>query len=182
MRRQFAGYGAREARRPRVMRMAVATRRWYQDRAGKRWFRRLIALVFTLRALSAVVTFLYLLLILPLAATGDMDAQQGIKDLGGPNSWIAVGASLIAGGFTIAGLIAYRRSRLRAYRRFEVAVLVNLLLAQPFNLLDAGFAGAVDILIDLLLLVSLGYMQAQERAGMDQPAAEPELPAAAPTP
>jgi hypothetical protein len=111
-----------------------------------------------------------------------MDAQQGIRDLGGPTSWIAVGASLIAGGLTLAGLISYRRSRLRAYHRFELAVLVNLLLAQPFNLLDTGFAGAVDILIDLLLLASLGYMQAQERVGMGQPAVSPRPQPAAPTP
>jgi len=44
-----------------------------------------------------------------------------------------------------------------------LAILVDLLLAQPFLLLDAGFYGFFEVLVDLALLGTLRYMQAEER-------------------
>jgi hypothetical protein len=168
LRNRFLEYAPAAQPPSRLARTAAATRRWYVARAGKRWFRRVVATLFILRAISAAATFLGLIVLVPLAITGDSEAIAEVDAIGGPTGWIAVGASLVAGALTISGLLAYRGSRLKAYRRFEYAVLVNLLLAQPFTLLDAGFAGAADVIFDLLLLVSLGYMQAQERAGLDQ--------------
>jgi len=52
---------------------------------------------------------------------------------------------------------------LRAYHAFELAILVDLLLAQPFLLLNAGFYGFFEVLVDLALLGTLRYMQAEER-------------------
>ena len=74
----------------------------------------------------------------------------------------------------IRGLFALRRSRLRAYRAFELAILVDLLLAQPFAFLDVGFGAAIDVFIDLALLATLRYLQAQERL-LALSASPPEL-------
>ncbi len=67
------------------------------------------------------------------------------------------------GGDSRRVIIWLRRSRLRAYHAFELAILVDLLLAQPFMLLDAGFRGFFEVLVDVALLFTLRYMQRQER-------------------
>ncbi|MFY9615770.1 MAG: hypothetical protein WAT58_10265 [Candidatus Dormiibacterota bacterium] len=164
LRAQFLAYRPRPRGEHRLLEMVASLRRWYVARAGKRWFRRVIAAVFVIRALSALLAFVALTLAFALAHFGVGDAQAALNDMGGPTGWIAVAASLIAGVLTIMGLLQMRRSRLRAYRFFEFSVLVNLLLGQPFNLLDTGFAGAFDVLFDLFLLASLGFMLAQERS------------------
>src|SRR5204863_312016 len=61
------------------------------------------------------------------------------------------------------GTIAVRSSRTRAYRLFDIAVLVALLLVQPFQFLDLGFAPTVDVIFDLLLLAILRYLDGLER-------------------
>ena len=72
-------------------------------------------------------------------------------------------AGLVAGVLIVRGVFLLRRSRGRAYRAFELAILVDLLLAQPFAFLDVGFGAALDVFIDLVLLATLRYLQSQER-------------------
>ena len=62
----------------------------------------------------------------------------------------------------VRGLLAVRRARLTAYRSFELAILVDLLLNQPFAFLDQGFGQAFDVIFDLLLLAILRYLKAEE--------------------
>ncbi len=72
-------------------------------------------------------------------------------------------AGVVAGVLIVRGVFALRRSRVRAYRAFEFAILVDLLLSQPFAFLDVGFGAAVAVFIDLGLLATLRYLQTQER-------------------
>ena len=51
---------------------------------------------------------------------------------------------------------------MRAYRNFELAVLVDLLLAQPLSLLNAGFGGYFEVFFNLALLGTLRFMHEQE--------------------
>lgn len=69
----------------------------------------------------------------------------------------------MAGVLIVRGVFALRHSRARAYRAFELAILVDLLLAQPFAFLDVGFGAAVDVFIDLALLATLRFLQTEER-------------------
>src|SRR5439155_1532408 len=75
----------------------------------------------------------------------------------GVTSWIQILSGFIAGVLIVRGLLALRRSRLHAYRAFELAVLVDLLLAQPFAFLTTGFGAAADVFIDLALLAALRF-------------------------
>jgi hypothetical protein len=63
----------------------------------------------------------------------------------------------------VLGIVWVRRSRLYAYRAFELAILIDLLLYQPFAFLDSGFAPIVDVIVDLALLAVLRYLKALER-------------------
>ena len=83
---------------------------------------------------------------------------------GGPFA-IAVqfAATFVAGVLIIRGLVAVRHSRLAAYHSFELAIMVDLLLNQPFAFLDQGFGQAFDVLFDLVLLAILRYLKAEEQ-------------------
>jgi hypothetical protein len=72
-------------------------------------------------------------------------------------------ATAIAAALIVDGVVALRRSRLRAYRPFELAVLVDLFLAKPFEFFASGFAVAALVVADLALLASLRYLTALER-------------------
>jgi hypothetical protein len=124
-----------------------------------------VAGIFVLQAAGTVFTVFAAVFVAGAAVLGNAAARSALAatDAPGLTNGIVSGAALVAGGFTVVGVVALGRSRLRAYRAFELAVLVDLLLAQPFSLLDAGFAGLVDVSIDLVLLAVLTYMQAQER-------------------
>ena len=83
---------------------------------------------------------------------------------GGPVLWTTLVGTVLAGAFTVVGVARLRSSRHRAYRAFETAVLIDLLLVQPFTLLDTGFPGLTQVFIDLGLLASLRYLMSQEVA------------------
>jgi hypothetical protein len=148
----------------RLARIAGAARRRYVAVVGTRWFRRTLAGAFALQALGVGLLVLYALIVAGAAASGNASAQTALAqaERTGPIGWIEAAAALIAAGFTVVGIIWLPRSRLRAYHAFELAILVDLLLAQPFMLLDAGFPGFFEVLVDLALLATLRYMQLQE--------------------
>ena len=147
LREQFLAARCTENGRSPISSLVLSGERRYRELVATRWFHRAVAVLLVVQALSVVV-----------------GTTIGIVG-GAPGEAIFVqaAASLIAAGFTIAGVAALRGSRLRAYRWFEFALLVDLLLGQPFTLLVAGFAGLVRVFIDLALLVTIRYLIAQEK-------------------
>jgi hypothetical protein len=164
LRQQFLRAPTVEERPSRIAGMARRGERRYVALVATRWFHRLVAALFILQAASVVLGTLAVVVLGVALLTGLLNAGTANTELGpgGPETIVQAGASLIAGVFTVFGVFALRRNRLRAYRWFEVAVLVSLLLAQPFTLLDAGFAGLAEVFIDGVLLVTLRYMIVQE--------------------
>jgi hypothetical protein len=97
---------------------------------------------------------------------GVADAQAALEEATSGTtiaSTIQAAAGVVAGVLILRGVFLLRRSPARAYRDFERAILVDLLLAQPFALLDVGFGAAIDVFVDLALLVILRVLQNQER-------------------
>jgi hypothetical protein len=155
----------------RLEQIAAAARRRYVAIVASQWFRRTLAGLFSLQALGVALLVFYALIVAGAAASGSATARTALAqaERTGPIGWIEAAAAMIAAGFTLVGIVWLPRSRLRAYHAFELAILVDLLLAQPFLLLDAGFYGFFEVLVDLALLGTLRYMQAQERRGAVQP-------------
>jgi hypothetical protein len=146
--------------------MGSAGVRTYAAIVSSRWFRRILAAVFILAGLAFVLTAIATVALLAGAFFGVSDAQIALDEetSGGViASVIQALAGLVAGVLIVRGIFALRHSRARAYRAFELAILVDLLLAQPFAFLDVGFGAAVDVFIDLALLATLRYLQDQER-------------------
>jgi hypothetical protein len=97
---------------------------------------------------------------------GILEAQVALEEEtagGAIASVIQAVAGLVAGVLIVRGVFALRHSRAGAYRAFELAILVDLLLAQPFAFLDVGFGASVDVFLDLALLATLRFLQSQER-------------------
>jgi hypothetical protein len=150
----------------RVRWMGSAGARTYVAIVSSRWFRRILASIFVLAGIAFVLTAVATVALLAGALLGVLDAQIALEEEtagGAIASVIQAIAGLVAGVLIVRGVFALRRSRVRAYRAFELAILVDLLLAQPFAFLDVGFGAAVDVFIDLALLATLRYLQAQER-------------------
>ncbi|HEX9142593.1 MAG TPA: hypothetical protein VF833_10195 [Gaiellaceae bacterium] len=146
--------------------MGSAGARTYVAIVSSRWFRRILAAVFILAGVAFVLTAISTVALLGGAFFGVLDAQIALAEetAGGPiASVIQAVAGLVAGVLIVRGVFALRRSRTKAYRAFELAILVDLLLAQPFAFLDVGFGASVDVFIDLALLATLRYLQNQER-------------------
>jgi pimeloyl-ACP methyl ester carboxylesterase len=146
--------------------MGSAGARTYAAIVSSRWFRRILAAIFIIAGLAFVLTAIATVALLGGAFFGVVDAQVALEEetAGGPiASAIQAIGGLVAGVLIVRGVFALRHSRARAYRAFELAVLVDLLLAQPFAFLDVGFGAAVDVLIDLALLATLRFLQTEER-------------------
>ena len=176
LREEFVGAAGSAERVSRLASVAAAGEGRYLALVETRWFRRIVAGLFVLQAFTVVVGTIAVLVFGAALLAGVINAQTASRDLG-PNAtgWMVEGAaSLVAGTFTVIGVLALRKSRIRAYRWFEVAVLVGLLLGRPFTLLEAGFGGLAQVFVDLALLVTLRYMIGQERqlaAGLNSEAA-----------
>jgi hypothetical protein len=140
--------------------------RTYAAIVSSRWFRRILAAVFIVAGLAFVLTAIATVALLGGAFFGVLDAQVALQEetAGGPiASVIQAIAGLVAGVLIVRGVFALRHSRATAYRAFELAILVDLLLAQPFAFLDVGFGASLDVFIDLALLATLRFLQTQER-------------------
>jgi len=146
--------------------MGSAGGRTYAAIVSSRWFRRVLAAVFILAGVAFILTTIATVALLGGAFFGVADAQIALDEetSGGTiASVIQAIAGVVAGVLIVRGVFVLRRSRARAYRAFELAILVDLLLAQPFAFLDVGFGAAIDVFIDLALLATLRYLQSQER-------------------
>jgi len=145
--------------------MGSAGGRTYAAIVSSRWFRRVLAAIFILAGVGFLLTVVATVALLGGAFFGVTDAQTALDEslTGGTiASVIQALAGLVAGVLIVRGVFALRHSRAKAYRAFELAILVDLLLAQPFAFLDVGFGAAIDVFIDLALLATLRFLQAQE--------------------
>ncbi|HEY6116693.1 MAG TPA: hypothetical protein VI172_12100 [Candidatus Dormibacteraeota bacterium] len=172
LRRQFEQAPVAPERHSRVYRWAMLARARYATMMHAVWFRRVVIAIFCVQAAGVLLTFVYTAAVAVGAIAGSAGALAEWNSTlrGGPIIWTTLLGTLVTGGFTVAGVAQIPRSRRIAYRSFETALLIDLLLVQPFTLLDTGFAGLTQALIDLGLLVALRYMQAEERALHSQPA------------
>ena len=166
LRETFLSAGLAPVEFARVKRVSSAGSRRYAAIVSTRWFRRVIAAIFILAGVAFLLSTTAAAAMIAGALLGFDEARAALAEEAGGSpiaSLIQAIASVAAGVLIVKGVFTLRLSRIRAYRAFELAILVDLLLAQPLAFLDTGFGAAVDVFIDLALLATLRYMQAQER-------------------
>ena len=169
-------------------RLFLAGRSRYYGLTRNRWFNAGVTVVFALWALLTLVEIASLIF----TVEPHLPKQRPIK-LGGVVAskaghygfveWANIVFSIIGGLFVVGGLIRIRRSRLAAYAMFERALLVSLFFTQVFVFLQSQFGACIGFLVDVLLLVTVRFMQERElEAGDGAPeeagaAVAPPLPA-----
>jgi hypothetical protein len=138
---------------------------WYRRVASTAWFHRVIAALFILQGIGIVLSGIAALAMLIGASLGIADAIAALAEATEGStvaSWIQIVATFVGGAFVVAGVVRLRHSRVRAYRAFEIAILLELLLVLPFAFLSEGFGTFVEVLLDLALLAILRFLETQE--------------------
>ena len=157
----------------RFERLRAAASARYERIASTTAFRRVVIGLFAIQGVSFVLTTIAALALIGGVALGVAEARDALADASGGTtvtSWIQLFAGVVAGVLVVRGLVDVRHTRLRAYRSFELAILVDLLLNQPFAFLDQGFGPAVDVILDLVFLAILRYLKAEEHRLIDRSA------------
>jgi len=90
--------------------------------------------------------------------------------------WMQVAGTLASAILIVVGLIRWRGSRARAYRWFERAVLVDILITEVFTFYDAPGAATVGLAVDIVLLIAVRIAARHEALSEG----EDELPARLP--
>ena len=84
----------------------------------------------------------------------------------------SLASGFVSAVLVVRGVFELRRERREAaYRSFERALLVAIFVTQVFSFVESQFHAVFGLAIDLVLLVALRSVQADERRGV--PAAEP---------
>ena len=143
-------YGPRLQRRARALASSSA-------------FRRAIVAFFIVDAITLILTLLETAALPATAAIGSDAAQAFLPSATGGGAHVLsymvdVVATLIAAALIMRGLLQLRRSQAGGFRDFERAVLVDLLLAKPFEFFDRGSPVAILVGANLLLLGALRYV------------------------
>jgi hypothetical protein len=146
-------------------RIALRARARYEQVIAQPRFALLLGWFFTAWALISIIEVvgLGLALGLKVGGIGDVGVSQDPNDVSVVNL-ASIASSLIAGGFVVYGVLRLRQgSRLRAYRQFERAVLVQIFIGQFFAFVDSEFSAVFGFIVDILLLITLRYMIRREQ-------------------
>jgi hypothetical protein len=145
----------------------------YQRWSEQRWFHGVVIGVFTLWALASVAAICGL--VLSFGFAGDA-ARAGFEEDSVSHlnfvNWATLGATAVSTALVVAGLERLLRGdRLDAYLWLTRALLVSIFVTRVFTFVESQFGAVFGLAVDVLLLVSIQLMTAQERRR--QPAAEP---------
>ena len=165
LRERFLAARPRHASETGFDRVRARAASGYHRVASTTWFHRVIAALFIIQGIGVVLSAIAALATLVGASLGIADAVASLAEStegSTVTSWIQVIATFVSGAFVVAGVIRLRRSRVRAYRAFELAILIELLLVLPFAFLNEGFVAFADVLLDLALLAILRFLETQE--------------------
>ncbi len=85
--------------------------------------------------------------------------------MGSPSlvEWLRVGSWVLSAFFVARGVFLWGRSRLEAFRSFEVSVLVAIFITHVFSFYKDQLAALAGLSVSILLLISVRYMIRQER-------------------
>ena len=151
---------------------AVAAR--YEHWSERDWFHRVVLGVFVVWALASIATILGYVLASGFA--GDA-ARAGFQEDSVSHlnflNWATLASTAVSTVFVVFGLARLLRGeRLDAYLWFTRALLVSIFVTRVFTFVESQFGAVFGLAVDVLLLVSIQLMAAQER----RPQAAPALP------
>jgi hypothetical protein len=150
---------------PRLTRWAEAGHDRYRRTVESSWFRPAIGWIFAIWAVLTVLGTLELVLSIGWNAGGARSGFQSdsLQHLSFINI-ASFGSTATSAVFVAIGLNRLREGqRLVAYRMFDHALLVAILLTQVFAFVESQFGAVFGLGIDVLLLTTLRYAAGEER-------------------
>jgi hypothetical protein len=167
----------------RFAQFSAAARRRYERWSRQRWFRLVVVAVMGAFAAFQVLGILLVALVGVLYLMGaDVTIDLGV-------TVAQVGETVsdfVSGGLAVLGLVRLRQRRtLEAYQWFDRAVLVEIFVGQVFAYIDQSFIATWGFLFCIVVLISLRFMEREERRLLRDhgagpaPLGEPGFPAVA---
>jgi cation transport ATPase len=151
----------------------------YERWSEQRWFHRVVIGVFAFWAVASIATILGLVLSFGFA---DDAARAGFQEDSFSHlnflNWATLVSTAVSTAFVVLGLERLLRGeRLDAYLWLTRALLVSIFVTRVFTFVESQFGAVFGLAVDVLLLVTIQLMAAQERRR--QPAPAQPLPPAA---
>ncbi len=126
----------------------------------KSWFADAVAVFFMIQALVSIFLVLISLATLFIIFFTDGITAQALKD--NTLELLNLFASAISGIFVIWGVSLFRASRLKAYRKFKIAILISIFVIQILSFYQNQLGAFSGLMFDVLVLITLNYMIKQE--------------------
>jgi hypothetical protein len=153
-----------------MTRLIRRARDWYWRRTTKRWFTVLLTVVFVVLTLAALNDLSELgrgiadAINSPDGTFSSVnDAVNGDENIGFSGWATLVSGSIVAILYSVGVFKLTRGSRLEAYRWFEWGLLVSIFIVQVFDFADRELGAAATLIFNLVLLLTLRAMMAEER-------------------
>jgi hypothetical protein len=119
-------------------------------------YRILISEISTMKKISYIMILIILISIFPFTILNLAPPSLSLID------WFHLSFIVLAGGFSIAGILSIRKDRLKAYHFLENSVLIYIFFVHVFDFFELQLYGLVGLSVDLVTLIGLRYMIDQE--------------------
>ena len=137
-----------------VRRTRTRIREWYTEWTRSRSFTTILDVFFVVLAVGSVSE-----------VVGFTLEGPGFDK---PSARIATGAAAFAGVLVIIGIVQLRRNRLEAYRWFDRAMLVRILVVNVFLFQQQQFAATIGLAVDLVVWAMLRSAMAVEEQRIER--------------
>ena len=145
-------------------------RDWYWRKTAKRWFKTLLTVVFVLLTVGMLARVAELGSDIADAINSrhrsfeQLNAEINHGQRLGFSGWATLASSsIVAVLYSVGVFKLIRRSRLEAYRWFEWGLIVSIFVVQVFDFADEELGAITTLLFNIILLVTLRAMMAEER-------------------
>jgi hypothetical protein len=140
--------GLAKPRTSAFARVKARLERTYARLVSRRWFRRLVVGWFVFLSLVSLLGAVFL--VIDPAALTFAEAGSSLS-------------ALASGALVVVGIIRGRHSRLTAYRWYERAVLVSILVGEFFEFYAQQLGALFGLLVLLLTFITIRYMIGEEQ-------------------
>ena len=131
-------------------RLKAFLRRHYYRLVETRYFAPLLNLFFVVQLIIGM-SFIFTEILFPQGLGGSL-AEPGFSEMA------LLASSIISGSFVLLGVLYLHRSKLTAYKMFERAMLVNILLSQVFLFTINQLGAITGLVFSLLVLGALRFL------------------------
>ncbi|MDD5556593.1 MAG: hypothetical protein PHN82_04990 [bacterium] len=146
-------------------RLKASVRALYARLARRPWFARAVTACFVVEAAAGAA------MLLAFVAWVRDGRTAALLPSPSATEGMSLAASALSAVFIVLGVVRLRRSRLAAYEMFKKALLVSIFFSRVFAFYEHQFQAFYGLVADILLLLAINYLIAEEKEMPPEPAA-----------